>query len=229
MRGFWVVLAGALNALSAGPAGAGEPAMEYSALDGARVSASSALPADKKAGSDYAPGNAADGDTGTSWCAGAGKSAGESIELEFDPVPFSGVAVLNGMGKSKALYQANNRVEGVDLVLLLKDGARLRLSRTLSPDACQDHHPSVPDRGKSCYLEHRVGGELILLDRPACVRGLRLEIRSAAKGRRYDDTCIAEIKRASVSREEAQWDEDPATAERIRQEDAACSGAPARR
>ncbi len=171
--------------------------MEYYPITVLKTAATSSLVEKGKPEDYYSSDRALDNSSATAWCAASGKSGGEYLEAAFEARAFSGLAVLNGCGTTKKLYHDNNRIKEYVLTLYLKNGDKIVKKGTLSPKACNDEHPAVPNKSGSCYLEYNVGGEHIAFDRPLCLRGFRFAVVSVYKGNKYNDTCIAGIKRFS--------------------------------
>ncbi|MBP7738779.1 MAG: hypothetical protein KA369_22590 [Spirochaetes bacterium] len=218
------VMAGSLAACLAAMIGVGAAQyfdMEYFPITAVKATASSTLVEKGRAGTFYSPEKALDNVTATAWCAASGRSGGEYIEAFFEPRAFSGLALLNGCGGSKKLYFENNRVKEYALTLFLKNGDKILKKGTLSAKSCTDEHPAVPNRSGHCYLEYNVGGEHIDFGKPLCLRGFRLGIVSVYRGSKFNDTCIAEIKRLSY-RDSAEADFD---SEDIRKKAAVEAGA----
>ncbi|HOP65082.1 MAG TPA: hypothetical protein PK358_11780 [Spirochaetota bacterium] len=172
----------------------------------------------------YGPAKAFDGDIGTAWCEGKkDEGKGEFIWVETDPVKTEGVIVLNGFGKSRRLYFQNNRVKDYRLTIYPVKGKEKVITGRLEDDLCGPGKAKF-DPADSCYGElgesagdkklwdkciakekdlcimddYDGGGQSIMLDEefetPMIIKKVKLEILSVYRGKKYNDTCIAEIR-----------------------------------
>lgn len=121
---------------------------------------------------DYKASNVDDRDYSTAWVEDKPDSGiGESVIVNFDgEVEISGLEILNGYGKSKELYYANNRVKKIRIEL--SDGTAYE--RNLL-----DGNYEGPT---SVLLPEKVNTEYI-----------KVTILDVYRGSEYDDTCISEI------------------------------------
>lgn len=170
------------------------------------IKASSVLKEGKKT---YPAKNAIDGKVTTAWCEGAkGSGIGETLEVSFSATPGSGLGLFPGFGRSKRLYYSNNRIKDYELVLFLKSGKTKKIRGKFEDNLCghPDHrecnyvendiqkYEACEKRVKSlCYYNDYNRGGQVIFDKPLCVTKIRFKILSVYKGKKHNDTCIAEL------------------------------------
>jgi hypothetical protein len=172
------------------------------------ANASSFLKEKKKT---YPPNLAVDGDINTSWCEGSKNSGiGEYIDIKFPPTPAKGITVLNGFGSSRELYKNNNRVKDYELIVNTKNGRTIKQKGTFYDDGCigadernceylSSSNPKEYDKCIQNTMKYCDGGEEslgndVVFDKSLCITNIKIKILSVFKGKKFDDTCIAEIQ-----------------------------------
>lgn len=165
----------------------------------------------------YGPHNAVDESYKTSWCAGAGKGAGEWIKVAFKPTAAGSVNVLNGYGRTMGLYLANNRVKDYELIATARDGKITKVKGTF-PDSslclrsefvlegyCSNHgNTKGTPQWRECMRKELLKeckdvmgnrpGDTIELGSNQCLVGFELKILSVYPGTKYKDTCIGSME-----------------------------------
>ncbi|MBN1602695.1 MAG: hypothetical protein JW915_13890 [Chitinispirillaceae bacterium] len=126
----------------------------------------------------YKPYNIHDTDSTTAWVEGvAGDGVGEWIEIEFSrSFDIKAFEIANGYGKSKKIYEANNRVKDLGIVFYTTGGP-LESRITLGDESFKKSDHVVTETFSGCNGVLRI----------------RFTILSVYKGKKYDDTCISEI------------------------------------
>ena len=184
-----------------------------------KASASSTLIEPGKPANFYAAMNIHDGEVTTAWCAGTGRAVGETLELRFQPTPAGAISILNGYGRTMALYMANNRVKDLELTVFERSGRTEVIRGKFGPglEHCDQGRESVRGqceeksegrgskavaacvekqmRTQSCTASGpgEPTGQAFHLKKPACIVGLRIKILAVHPGAKYRDTCIAEV------------------------------------
>jgi hypothetical protein len=133
----------------------------------------------------YAPKNMIDNDPKTAWVEGK-PDFGKNVKLYFVITPTNAggkmegdylvdkIGIINGYGKSEKLFYANNRVKKIRFdYWSMKDDKELTLYFTLK------------DSFKMQYIEFK---------KAVSMSNFRITILSVYKGKKYNDTCISEIK-----------------------------------
>ncbi len=143
----------------------------------ASVSVSSVL--SDSTGNDYGAGNLMDGSTSTAWSEGvSGTGVGEYADFSFDRADGAdiyGIAIMPGYLKSGYAYRNN----GVPLTIAVEAGKHHEEFTLFS---------SVPSYSKAKRKVH-----YLELDEPVRAKTLRVSIKSATAGSKYQDTCISEM------------------------------------
>ncbi len=170
----------------------------------ARARASSVLIEKNKRRSFYGAHRAVDRKISTAWCTGKNNGVGESLRVRFEEVQANAVYIFNGYGASRRLYEANNRIKDVDITLLRCNGRKQTIRRRLPRNLCFGDTSRCGDLDKKCIKRAQRfcrlrDGESGLPEHevqhipPGCITGVVLRIRSVYPGRKYKDTCIAEV------------------------------------
>lgn len=162
----------------------GKPAFEYTTraiLED--VDTSSFLFIDEENVNNHNGWRACDGNWDTAWVEGVdGPGLGEWLELNFRPwwnangknnyhlVNVFRISIVNGFGKNKALYFANNRVKRIELEF--SDGSKEEV-------VLQDG-----------ILEWQ---RIELKNKNIWASWVKVTIKEVYKGKKYDDTCIGEL------------------------------------
>jgi hypothetical protein len=160
----------------------------------------------------YGPAKASDDSLATAWCEGAaGAGVGEAVlvDLETPSAAPQMLRIAAGFQKSHALWQANNRPTRirVDVLQVMQLGCAVgdfcgygdvQLLSTSVLDVPDAMGASVLPLPKATpeVLKARASALGVTAGTFAAKAArvlLRVEIVSAAKGRRYDDTCISEL------------------------------------
>lgn len=109
-------------------------------IEDVQYSASSYLVESDKPVDKYAPHQIGSGGAKTSWCEGVkGPGKGEYIEISFAPTEVSrdtGILILNGYGRTKSLYYANNRVKKLEVAFQLQNGQEIKKTIQLQDGTC---------------------------------------------------------------------------------------------
>ena len=185
-----------------------------------KAGASSTLVEKRKSRSFYAAHRAADMKMSTAWCAGKKGGIGETLDLRVTPTATQALHIFNGYGATRRLYYANNRIKDVEIVLTLRNGRQRKIRARLNGHMC--NRPRFrcefdsDEETRKCEQEEkrsrhlcafqagggRVGVEMnqVVRFKPACVTRVRVKILSVYRGRKYNDTCIAETALMSDSR-----------------------------
>lgn len=137
----------------------------------------------------------------TAWCkAREEKDKDAFIEARFKPFYTDSIYILNGYGASKSLYNANNRIKEYEVTVTFKDGTTMVKKGVLSDNKCLPAYDADPESNYKCRWSTDPDYEVHpdkLVDfgqgKPKCVTGLKLKIISVYPGKKYKDTCIAEI------------------------------------
>lgn len=180
-----------------------------------KARSSSHLVERNKARSNYAAAKAVDRKLSTAWCEGKrGNGIGESLSIQFKPVVAEGIFILNGFAATRYHYYANNRIKDVEITLKYRNGRTKKLKRRLKDNLCFEVDERVCDdnneakmraclkkQNRICHYEHGEGGgsdgaSVVKLKAPVCLVGLKVKILSVYRGKKYRDTCIAEIRPA---------------------------------
>lgn len=122
----------------------------------------------------YKPSNAHDLSYATSWVEGVeGDGVGEWIEYSFDSTPatITEVCVVNGLVRTRSVWEANNRVEVLTMLVNGEPYCCLYLK-----DFYGEQWFDIPDIESS--------------DQPLTIR---FRIEAVYSGTKYHDTCISEI------------------------------------
>ena len=133
----------------------------------------------------YAPENMIDNNPKTAWVEGK-KGFGKGIKLYFAIAPTTAggkidgdyliekIGIINGYAKSKKLFYANNRVKKIRF----------------------DYWSMKEDKELTKYftLKDKFEMQYIRFENPVSLSNFRITILSVYKGKRYNDTCISEIK-----------------------------------
>jgi len=162
----------------------------------AKVQASSILKTDAVNRFNYEPKNLFDDDLNTAWVEGvAGSGVGEWVEIQFaNNTYIEAVGLINGYTKNEAIYNANNRIQKIRLEVefLIYDyrGGSTDSHETRSADIdltekqFNELNRNVQAPFISWLADYGMGH---------AVSKIRLTILEAAKGTKYDDTCISEF------------------------------------
>ncbi len=186
------------------------------AIEGYFVYASSELPnpnqGDEPLNRKYGVANLFDGDFTTPWVEGVdGNGVGQHIYVSI-PEDCKTINILNGYGKSKALFQQNNRVKRVkaslytginpvgalsELAYLFKlkpfgkefflDLKDLDSLQTIAFPFVDNELNQLKESVKAAYFEQFTDPIYQM------VTFIKFEIESVYKGSKYDDTCISEL------------------------------------
>lgn len=191
----WVLLAAGGNLLHADSAELGAVR-----ITGTSSSASAVLQEKGKPASFYSPAKAIDGRMETAWCVGPGKWSGAWIRTQFAPATANVIAILNGYGRNKTLYLANNRIKDYEITLFLISGRSVTKRGTLRDNSCEGHggRPAEEACGplQGDYGVGLSGQNITLgadLREKVTIRGYLFKILSVYPGKKFQDTCIAEI------------------------------------
>ena len=165
------------------------------------IKASSYLSEKGKPAEYYSAAMAFDKKPGTAWCKGKDdKEKNAYIEAKFKPFYTDAIYILNGYGADKSLYYANNRIKEYEVTVTFKDGTSMVKKGKLADGMCLTPYDSDPESNYKCRWSIDPDYELQhdkLVDfgqgKPKCVTGLKLKIISVYPGKKYTDTCIAEI------------------------------------
>ena len=149
----------------------------------------------------YSPARAFDRKPETAWC--RGKDDGEKdafIEAKFKPYYTDSIYIINGYGANKSLYYANNRIRDYEVTVTFKDGKTLVKKGRLGENGCLRDFSSDPESNYKCRWsvdpDYDDQPEKLVdfgQGKPRCVTGLKLKIISVYPGKKYTDTCVAEI------------------------------------
>lgn len=149
----------------------------------------------------YAPRNAIDGKPETAWCQGKKNNGiGEYFNIRFSPVFTTAIHILNGYGADKNLYYSNNRIKGYELAVTFKDGTSMIKRGELKDHQCLSRYDDKPGSNHRCRWQvdpdYEDQPDVLVdfgRDSPKCVTALKIKILSVYPGKRFSDTCIAEI------------------------------------
>lgn len=83
----------------------------------------------------YEAKNAIDGNLATAWCF-KGSSGNEYIEITMKPSPAEGIIILNGLGKTRSLYYANNRVKDFEIEIVNRENKKYKYNGRLKDNKC---------------------------------------------------------------------------------------------
>ncbi len=189
-----VLLAGARGAYSVIEMGLSE-------FDVTDVRASSVLVEKGKPANYYVPGKAFDNNADTAWCQGNKNGGiGEYIEVKFKPVLTSFVYILNGYGANRNLYESNNRIKDYEVTVTFKDGTTMVKKGKLNDNKCLPRWNDDKNSNYRCRWlvdpDYDDSPDTIVdfgSDNLKCVTGIKIKILSVYPGKRFTDTCIAEI------------------------------------
>ncbi len=181
-----------------------------------RASATSTLREKNKPAYFYSAARAVDGKLATAWCAGKKGGIGESLSIRFSPRVADGVYVMNGYGATRRLYYANNRIKEIEFTITYRNGRRKKFRRRISPKLCGHSSSECPEDPSNPYYKeckqqerrddricHYVGtregygmdeGQIPLKFEAACIIGVRAKVLAVYRGRKYNDTCMAELQ-----------------------------------
>jgi len=148
-----------------------------------RVEADSTLTSKKE--NKYAPENMIDNNPKTAWVEGK-KDFGKGVKLYFATAATTAggkidgdyliqkIGIINGYGKNKKLFYANNRVKKIrfDYWSIKKDKELTKFF-------------TLKDKFKMQYIKFK---------EPVSLNNFRITVLSVYKGKKYNDTCISEIK-----------------------------------
>jgi hypothetical protein len=120
------------------------------------------------------PENILDGDVETAWAEGAeGDGIGEWIKLNADEAyEISGIEITNGIGQDEDMFYAYNRVKQI----------RIEFSDQTSVVA------ELKDGAYGFYNYQRIE-----LDKPVKTSSIKITILDIFQGKKYHDTCMADI------------------------------------
>lgn len=171
-------------------------------IDGAKIRASSSL---KEGNRVYGPELAFDGDMRTAWCEGvSGSGEGEWIEIPLIFSEFSHVQIWPGYLKSDAHWENNGSPKHYRVSH--KDWAFEVLDTTvrLDPKRWPDHGfagDTTDFTSSSGHVVQPIGvghDSFPLKGSDAVGDVVRIQILEARKGKKYDDTCISEIRLTAI-------------------------------
>jgi len=147
----------------------------------------------------YAPINISDGDTDSSWCTPFGPKgesilAASNLNPDLKPVENLPTKIFNGFGGSKPLYFANNRAKKIRVYILEPK----KIIAEIEADGQGAYAVDSKVIAKhEVELKDVYGWQALPLpkydnkkQRPLIVA---IEILSAYKGKKYEDTCIAGV------------------------------------
>lgn len=149
----------------------------------------------------YSAAKAFDHKPDTAWCRGKDdKEKNAYIDARFKPFYTDALYILNGYGANRSLYYANNRIKDYEVTVTFKDGTTLVKKGTLGDNGCLKDYESDPDSNYRCRWsvdpDYDDQPEKLVdfgQGKPRCVTGVRLKIMSVYPGKKYTDTCVAEI------------------------------------
>lgn len=159
----------------------------------------------------YAAANAVDDTLDTAWCVGKKPAKGESIRLRFAPTAAAALFLFNGYGRTRELYYANNRIRKVQVKLLLRNG-RTKTFESKVADSCAEGDSRICQPGdkacearveQTCYVTGAIdtGADHAVEFPPKCLTGVDITILEVERGKKFDDTCVADLKLARSTRE----------------------------
>ncbi|MCC5815868.1 MAG: hypothetical protein JJT78_14030 [Leptospira sp.] len=168
--------------------------------------ASSILKESKKS---YPASDAIDGSLITAWCEGVkGSGIGETWEVQMSPTPGSGLSVFPGFGGNKRLYFSNNRIKGYEVTITTKNGRTQKFKGAFQDDLCgnyderecseydkdiKKYEACIARLDALCHRNDYNRAGVIHFPKPECVTKVHFKILSVYKGKKHDDTCIAEM------------------------------------
>jgi len=175
-----------------------------------KATASSVLQAKNKPNNYYGAHKAKDRMVETAWCSNAhgGDIKGENIEFEIKPQLTNGVHFLPGFGKNVGLFRANNRISKAKITVTTTDGKKLDKIVEGHNDMCLDYREGCGGMDKEGNWQEDMGcvnklkcewesnfylGLGWQFPRSLCITKVKVEILDVIKGKKYDDTCIAEV------------------------------------
>lgn len=123
----------------------------------------------------YPPAHVLDGDFATTWAeAVKGPGLGESLSFQFaEPISFDEIQIVNGLARTKQLYEANGRVHKLIVTELY---GKLFQKR-------------------ECELQDGVvGWQSIKFDKAQTASSINFTIKAVYQGKKYEDTCISDIR-----------------------------------
>jgi len=137
----------------------------------------------------------------TAWCKAREENYKDAfIEVEFKPFYTDSIYILNGYGANKSLYYANNRIKEYEVTVTFKDGKSMVKKGVLSDNKCLPEYNAEPESNYKCRWaadpDYEVHPDKLVdlgQGKPKCVTGLKLKIISVYPGKKYKDTCVAEI------------------------------------
>jgi len=162
---------------------------------------SSYLTEDGKPADFYSPAMAFDRKAETAWCRGKDDREKDAyIEARFKPFYTDALYILNGYGANRSLYYANNRIKEYEVTVTFKDGTTMVKKGKLGDNGCLKDFNSDPDSNYKCRWsvdpDYEEQPEKLVdfgQGKPRCVTGVKLRIISVYPGKKYTDTCVAEI------------------------------------
>lgn len=137
----------------------------------------------------------------TAWCKAREEKLKDAfIQVRFKPFYTDSIYILNGYGANKSLYYANNRIKEYEVTVTFKDGTTMVKKGKLSDNKCLPPYDADPESNYKCRWDtdpdYDVHPDMLVnfgQGKPKCVTGLKLKIISVYPGKKYTDTCIAEI------------------------------------
>lgn len=166
-----------------------------------KAQASSVLREKGKPADFYSAEKAVDGKIETAWCKANDKKDDEQIlEFKFKPVLTDSIYILNGYGADNELYKANNRIKKYEATVTFSDGTSMTKSGELADNRCLYGVSDDPEKKYKCRWSNDPdfdeSPEKLFdfgMDNVRCITGLKIKIISVYPGKKYKDTCIAEV------------------------------------
>ncbi len=149
-----------------------------------RADATSYCTSPSKDGQTYEPFRAIDGSLTTAWLEGKdGLGIGESLTIEFDKAErITKLVVYNGFLNTKYRYAINGKV--TKLLVEFNDGT----AQTADLKVMEVPEDKVP------FGNDEMNPTEIIFDHPVNASMMKLTIRDAVAGTKYDDVCISEVE-----------------------------------
>lgn len=160
----------------------------------------------------YPPQQAVDSKLETAWCEGVvGAGIGETFQVEFHPTEATRITLLNGYGENKNLYEINNRVKDYEIKITSRNGQSFKQKGKLNENGClpgderecihlmddqlpKQYEACMQELNKHCNETEDSLGNDIIFKEPLCITKIEFKILSVYQGKKFNDTCIAEIK-----------------------------------